>query len=69
MQDAFWSQHLSLAEAARRLGCSRQNVHQRVNAGRIPNDVDESGKRGVPMSYVDEELLNRNKTEVVNVGG
>lgn len=56
MQDAFWSQHLTLAEAGRKLGMSRQNVHQRVNRGSIPSAVDESGKRGVPIEFVNKDV-------------
>lgn len=54
--EGFWDQHLSLSEVARRLGTSRQNVHQKMNRGRIPSSVDDSGKRGIPISFVEDEL-------------
>lgn len=70
MQDLFWSTHLSFSETARRLGMSRQNVHQCVNRGSFPSSVDASGKRGVPIEFVNAEYEKRFKTrEIADVNG
>lgn len=63
MKDEFWSQHLSLSEAARRLGVSRQNIHQRVGRGSVPSAVDATGARGVPLSFIEDELSKRGGDE------
>ena len=61
MVDAFWSTHLSYAEAAKRLGCSRQNIFQQGLKGRIPVDRDQDGKPGIPMDWVNETLAMRGR--------
>ena len=63
MQDYFWLNHYTYAEAARRLGCTRQNIYQQALKGRIPLDRDEAGLPGVPITYVDEVLVSREAAE------
>ena len=56
MVDEFWANHLTCAEVGRKLGCSRQNVHQRVKKGSIPSSVGPAGEVGVPIEWVKELL-------------
>ena len=59
MNDEFWKLHFTCAEVGRKLGCSRQNVWQRVKKGSIPSDVSPSGECGVPVGWVEEVLRSR----------
>ncbi len=59
--DVFWKSHLSFAEVARQLGGTRQNWKQRADRGSCAWDEDETGKRGVPMWFVQETLEMRNR--------
>lgn len=61
MPDDFWVNHYTYAEAARKLGCTRQNVYQQALKGRIPLDRDKDGHPGIPIDYVDEVLALREK--------
>lgn len=47
---------VSFAEAARRLGCSRQNVYQQAMKGRIPCERNEKGQPCVPVEWIDKRL-------------
>lgn len=62
--DTFWSTHLTVAEAARKLGFSRQNLHQRCLKGSFPCDRDSDGRIGVLMSKVEETLRMRDRDKV-----
>jgi hypothetical protein len=53
---SFWEQHFSFAEVARKLGCSRQNIHQECKRKKIPFDRDDSGKPGIPKDWVYKTL-------------
>ncbi len=61
MVDEFWSSHLSYAEAAKKLGCTRQNIFQMGKRGKIPVDRDQDGFPGIPMSWVEETLKMRGR--------
>lgn len=63
MVDSFWASHLSFAEVAKKLGCTRQNVYQRCLRKSIPCDRDQDGNPGVPMEWVEKtlELQGRDK--------
>lgn len=56
MVDGFWATHYSYAEAARKLGTSRQNVYQRCLRGSLPVDRYQDGNPGVPMDYIDSRV-------------
>jgi hypothetical protein len=58
---SFWDDHVSLSHVARKLGSSRQNVQQRVNRGSIPSARDTNGKIGVPIEWLNETLLMRER--------
>lgn len=54
---SFWDEHVSMAEAARRLGVSRQAIHQ---SPRWPKEVDpETGQKGVRIDFIEETLRMR----------
>ncbi len=55
--DSFWASHYSYAEAAKKLGCTRQNVYQRCLRGSLPLDRDQDGNPGVPMDYIDRLIV------------
>ena len=60
MVDAFWATHLSYVEAAKKLGCTKQNVFQQAKKfGKIERDAD--GKPGVPMEWVNKKLEMRGR--------
>ena len=59
--DVFWASHMSYAEAARFLCCSRQNVYQECKRGKIPLDRDTDGKPGVPSEWVMKTVEMRNR--------
>ena len=54
MNHEFWELHYTCAEAGRKLGCSRQNVHQRMKLGSIPSVEGPDGVKGVPIQRVEE---------------
>lgn len=67
--DQFWNTHLTVSEAARRMGFSRQNVHQRALRGSIPSARSAEGVIGIPISYVQEEAQMKAKDIVINLEG
>ena len=69
MVDQFWNTHLTVSEAARRLGFSRQNVHQRALRGSVPSARDHRGVIGIPIAYVQETLQLRNRDVKIDVVG
>lgn len=60
---SFWDDHYTYAEAARLLGCSRQNVYQEGKRKKIPVDRDSDGKPGIPKSWVEETLKMRRRDD------
>jgi hypothetical protein len=67
--DQFWNTHVTVSEAARRLGFSRQNVHQRALRGSIPSSRDLRGVIGIPIAYVQEEVQMKAKDVVIHLIG
>ena len=67
--DQFWNTHVTVSEAARRLGFSRQNVHQRALRGSIPSSRDHRGVIGIPINYVQEEVQMKTRDVVINLVG
>ncbi len=59
--DPFWATHYTYAEAARKLGTSRQNVYQCCKRGSIPLDRSAEGKPGVPIDKIEEKLRLRKR--------
>lgn len=64
--DQFWNTHLTMSEAARKLGCSRQNIKQRVSRGSIPSASHPmTGIPGIPIQYVQDEIQMKGPRDVV----
>lgn len=59
----FWASHLTCAEAGRKMGCTRQNVNQRVHKGSIPHEKSPSGEVGVPLYWVEDYITAHNQKE------
>ncbi len=55
--------HVGFSEAARRLGCSRQNVYQQALKGRIPCVRDENGNPCIPEEWIAERAKNKQEDE------
>lgn len=59
--DPFWTTHYTYAEAARKLGTSRQNVYQCCKRGSIPLARSVEGEPGVPIQWVEDTLKLRER--------
>ena len=60
--DEFWAIYISYAEAARRLGCTRMNIHQMVKSGTYRPYAGRhpiTRKPGLLLSYVQSILERR----------
>lgn len=60
----FWDTHYTMAEAARHLGCKRQNIKQRADRGSIQAVLSPDGLWGIPIGYVDDTLRLRIRDKV-----
>lgn len=60
-RSSFWDKNYTMAEAARKLGTSRQNIQQRVRRGSLRCAVDDDGSIGIPIEYVEETLRLRKR--------
>ena len=66
--DEFWAIYISYAEAARLLGCTRQNIYQLVKSGTYrayAKRHPETNEPGLLLSYV-QSILERRYGSVGN---
>jgi len=64
MVDEFWANHLTMAEAGRKLGFSRQAIFKRSKF--LKGIHPDTGIRGIPVEYVTKTLALRERdAEVV----